>query len=329
MSENLGEETGSVQRGMLRLARACETREKWAILALSFMLIFLGAQTGVTEQIVPANTNLVNYQGMLYLASDGTTPVTGYQNLEFRLYATANSDTPVWAELHQDVQVANGEFGVYLGAGEEIEGEPYELLQETFKTAPLWLGVTVGLDAELPARQLITSVPYALRATSATTATHGVPPGTIVMFAGTEDTIPSGWLLCNGDPYDRDGQYEALFIAIGTTWDDDPGPGTDKFQVPNFRGCTPIGQVAPLVVNDYLGESAVTLGLTEIPSHSHDYLDRQIDYRYTTKYASGAYFGANDPVPADPRPETFENTPADDPHNNVQPSTYLYFIIKL
>lgn len=350
MNENLGGRIKSVQREIVRLlrnwalralflesrqarrsraerlARTCGTREKWAIVYLALILTVLGGQAGVAEQIVPTSPGLVNYQGTLYLASDGTTPVTGYQNLEFRLYPTANSDAPVWAELHQDVRVANGEFSVFLGAGEEVEGEPHAPLEEIFiKTAPLWLGVTLGLDAELPVRQLIASAPYALTATSVTTATHGVLPGTIVMFAGP--TAPPGWLTCDGATYDgSQPQYTALQRAIGTTWG---GTGV-SFQVPNFEGRTPIGKTGATAPNDNLGAATVQLETQHLPAHTHDYIDRYIAMPYWEKMVGGLFYGVKDVTAEElPPPNTSNNTPAGGYHYNVQPSTYIYFIIKL
>ena len=58
-----------------------------------------------------------------------------------------------------------------------------------------------------------------------------VPPvGSVV--AHTSNTIPSGWLLCNGDPYSRT-TYSALFGVIQTAYGE--GNGTTTFNVPNFQ----------------------------------------------------------------------------------------------
>lgn len=325
MNENAGGRVKGVQREIVRLARTCRTREKWASMSLALMLMVLGGQAGVAE-VVPASPNLINYQGTLYLASDPITPVTGYQNLEFSLYPTADGEVPLWAEMHQDVHVANGEFSVFLGVGEEIEGTPHDLLEKVFQTRPLWLGVKVGLDAELPQRQLITSVPYALTATSVTTATHGVPPGTIVMFAGPAP--PAGWLTCDGTGYDGSlPEYAALHAAIGNTW----GGSGDAFNVPNFMGRTPIGKTAATAADQNFGVNATTVTLFEkhLPSHAHEYDDTSIFFPYFFGMATGGYYAADNPQPLVPAPTPLANTPAGGSHNNVQPSTYIFFIIKL
>ncbi|MCP4136799.1 MAG: tail fiber protein [bacterium] len=56
------------------------------------------------------------------------------------------------------------------------------------------------------------------------------PPGTINPFAG--DTVPEGWLLCDGQAYGRT-EHSELFQAIGTAWGT---PDGSRFNVPDLRG---------------------------------------------------------------------------------------------
>ena len=58
-----------------------------------------------------------------------------------------------------------------------------------------------------------------------------VPAGTMQMFAG--NTIPAGWLLCDGSAVSRT-DYAKLFSAIGTTWG--AGDGLTTFNLPNTIG---------------------------------------------------------------------------------------------
>lgn len=60
--------------------------------------------------------------------------------------------------------------------------------------------------------------------------------GIVQMYAGA--TIPSGWLLCNGQAVSRS-TYAALFTAIGTTWG--VGNGSTTFNVPDMREAAPVG----------------------------------------------------------------------------------------
>lgn len=59
---------------------------------------------------------------------------------------------------------------------------------------------------------------------------QGVPTGTILPFAG--NTIPSGFLACNGAAVSRT-TYAALFSAIGTTYGG--GDGSSTFNVPQLE----------------------------------------------------------------------------------------------
>jgi microcystin-dependent protein len=57
------------------------------------------------------------------------------------------------------------------------------------------------------------------------------PIGTIVNYGGT--SAPTGWLLCNGNSYNRTA-YPNLFGIIGTTFGPGSSPGT-TFNIPDFR----------------------------------------------------------------------------------------------
>ncbi|HIJ64659.1 MAG TPA: tail fiber protein [Candidatus Hydrogenedentes bacterium] len=58
--------------------------------------------------------------------------------------------------------------------------------------------------------------------------------GVIEAFAGPKDKRPAGWLLCDGDVYEKE-KYRNLFDAIGTHWGDGSGDGK-TFNVPDLRG---------------------------------------------------------------------------------------------
>lgn len=280
----------------------------------------------------------VSFQGSLYHASDGTTPIDEPQDIEFRLYQqeAAPVNAAVWGERHRSVSVFNGTFNVYLGNGAAIEGVPREALSEVFKAAPLWLGVKVGLDDEMVPRQKVTTAPSALTATHATTAKHGVPPGTVVMFAG--GTVPDGWLPCDGTAYAKT-DYAALYAAVEDTW----GGTLTTFNVPDFRNRIPIGAgfginantvathgataklSSPGVAGATKGLETHLLALTEIPPHDHQYVDT---WRSGTEdNLWGAWNGANE----NSHHEVSHTTNASGGglvHNNVQPTAYVQYIIK-
>ena len=293
--------------------------------------------------------NYISYQGTLYLGSDGVTPVTGVSDIEFRLYnnETDPVDQAVWAEKHVGVSIFNGIFNIYLGGGNPIEGVSHAPLADVFDSTPRWLGIKAGLDDEMTQRQIISSVPYAMTATHVSTATHGVPPGTIVMYAGA--TAPEGWVMCQGQSLNAEAspEYEPLWQAIGNTWG---GSGKTSFGLPNLGGKAMIGvttsgkpaagnnvttagadpmiQPRP-VVGTQVGSSNATLVEANLPSHKHGYQDREGDIWPMLDLFELLDKAGGGPIsPVIPAPQT-GSAGGGGAHNNVQPSVYMNFIIKL
>lgn len=293
----------------------------------------------------------IPYQATL-LQSDGETWESGVRDLEFRLYAGESDTTPVWAELHEHVPLIDGIFSVTLGAGAVIAGAPHPELATVFTQDPLWLGITVTGEAERAERQQFTAAPYALTANTAITAVHGVPPGTIAVWAG--DDAPVGWLACDGESYSRSGQYAKLFAAIGTAWGEGNEPGA-TFNVPNFGGRTPIGAMAAgegqndntpgmtpdtagltaHTLGDLLGEESHRLAVAEMATHDHTYTDRHwtgsdwsdwgaghaMSSTYVDTARKTAFTGGED-TDGDLVPDVAAE------HNNMQSSMVMHFIIK-
>ncbi|MCA1621890.1 MAG: phage tail protein [Acidobacteria bacterium] len=61
----------------------------------------------------------------------------------------------------------------------------------------------------------------------------GVPVGTVVAYAGPLNTIPAGWLVCDGAAVSRT-QFAALFAAVGTSWG--AGDSATTFNLPDLAG---------------------------------------------------------------------------------------------
>src|SRR5690242_3704435 len=81
---------------------------------------------------------------------------------------------------------------------------------------------------------------------------------------------PKGWTFCNGQLLPIN-QNQALYSILGTTYG---GDGTQTFALPDLRGRVPIhmGQgpgLSPRSRGERAGESAHTLILSELPSHTH------------------------------------------------------------
>jgi hypothetical protein len=87
-----------------------------------------------------------------------------------------------------------------------------------------------------------------------------VPVGSIEMWAGTT-SVPSGWLLCNGDAISRS-TYSRLFSVLSTTFGS--GDGVNTFNIPNFDLKTPMG----IQGGGTRGYSNITASSS---SHSHNH----------------------------------------------------------
>ena len=60
---------------------------------------------------------------------------------------------------------------------------------------------------------------------------EGVPTGSVFCLA--VNTVPTGYVKCNGQSYSRTGTYAALFAVIGTTYG---SADSNHFNVPDLRG---------------------------------------------------------------------------------------------
>ncbi len=92
--------------------------------------------------------------------------------------------------------------------------------------------------------------------------------GEIRLFAG--NFAPNGWALCNGQVI-AIADNDTLFTLLGTTYG---GDGQTTFALPDLRGRAPLHQGAgpgltPRALGQSGGSEQVTLGVPEMPAHSH------------------------------------------------------------
>jgi microcystin-dependent protein len=249
------------------------------------------------------------------------------------------------------VVLVGGQFNVVLGAdgGTEIAPSSVNDIGFAFTDPGRYLQMTVvsgsGISSPqiLLPRQQILSTPYAVQAQSsvyavyAVYAIHGVPPGTVVPFAGT--TIPDGWELCDGASRSgTDPKYARLFGAVGTIYG---GSGT-TFNKPDMRGFTVVGAGAGSIgttnlTNRVLAEKfgAETHRLTagELPPHRHTQTINNFDPMVSVTVNQGGPYGVSSRNAAGPGVTLNIDASCADcgntPHNNMQPSIVLNYIIKL
>lgn len=162
-------------------------------------------------------------------------------------------------------------------------------------------------------------------------ATAALPAGIIIPFAGTVE--PSGWLLCYGQAVSRT-TYAVLFAAIGTTYG--AGDGSTTFAVPDLRGRAPVGKdnmggVAAgrlTTISNNLGTGGGaethTLTVAQMPGHSH-----AIHFKNNGTAGSASGLMRSNAGTDDGQSQAFaDSAGSDQPHNNVQPSIVLNYLIK-
>ena len=151
--------------------------------------------------------------------------------------------------------------------------------------------------------------------------------GQIILWGG--DFAPAGWMICNGDILPA-AAYPDLYAAVGRNYTfvtDD----IDDFRLPDLRGRVPMGSgqgdgLSTRTVGDKMGVEFYQLQLTEIPPHTHPIARGtsgapnvpQVSFstgNNSAPFTTGSAGGV--PVP----------TPQAQPHNNMQPSLVMNYII--
>jgi len=100
-----------------------------------------------TVMAAPVTQN-ITYQGMLTNAAG--TPLTGTYTVTFKLYEISSGGSALATDTHA-VQASKGVFTTQITTASSF-----------FDGRALWLGITVGTDAEMTPRQELRPVPYAL-----------------------------------------------------------------------------------------------------------------------------------------------------------------------
>lgn len=176
--------------------------------------------------------------------------------------------------------------------------------------------------------------------TTQTTAAN-TPTGALLAYAGA--AAPSGWLLCAGQEVSRS-TYSALFAIIGTTYG--AGNGSTTFNVPDLRGRVAAGKddmggssaarlnsMASTSLGAVGGNQSHTLAVAELPAHTHltvgttsGTLSDTTAIRETASYSSNNNY---DLAGSSSWSKGLTSaTGSNSPHNNVQPTIIMNYIIK-
>ena len=147
-----------------------------------------------------------------------------------------------------------------------------------------------------------------------THAAQSLPSGAISLFGGA--VCPDGWLFCDGSTVSRE-TYAALFAAIGTTYGS--GDGTTTFLLPDFRGRVGIGAgqgsgLTNRTLGETLGEEEHALAANENGTHNGH-----------KGVGTGGMLTPNNGWPECKA----ESSGLGLPHNTMQPSIVINYIIKV
>jgi microcystin-dependent protein len=144
---------------------------------------------------------------------------------------------------------------------------------------------------------------------------------------------PRGWALCAGQLM-AISQNQALFAILGTTYG---GDGRVTFGLPDLRGRAPMHFSAAHTLGERGGEEYHTLTPSEMPRHDHDF--NATSAGANSNVAAGGtpaaavagsplmYAGPGAMTPLNPG--AIGASGGNQPHNNIQPSLVLNFIIAL
>jgi microcystin-dependent protein len=136
----------------------------------------------------------------------------------------------------------------------------------------------------------------AVQRISLTALAGTAPVGQVAQFGGA--AAPAGWVLCDGSAVSR-AAYPDLFAVIGTTFG--AGDGATTFNVPNFKGRTPVGVgtatatgATAHTLGQLAGEETHTMTVAEMVAHNHGGLtgaaDRSLDHLHSAGAGGGNFF---------------------------------------
>jgi len=153
------------------------------------------------------------------------------------------------------------------------------------------------------------------------------PAGAIIPYAGS--SAPTGWLLAYGQAVSRT-TYADLFAIVSTTYG--VGDGSTTFNLPDLRGRVPagldnLGGVSANTITDSnadslggeFGTETHTLTEAEMPAHTHTVQKDSV---------GGSGDGYDSTGDSTVTGQSTGSTGGDGAHNNVQPTTFLSYIIK-
>ncbi len=172
---------------------------------LGLGVLLLAWLAGVAAPLASATDNVpavINYQGKLYdpaAAGGAGAPITGVQQVEFRIYDALSGGTLVWGRRFPVSCIADGTFNVLLNDGGTWIGGVTNALRDAFQGQDRYLELTVvGYGSAISPRQQLVSAPYSMysaHAMEAQTAANGFTVNNGLTIAGGGANITGSALL--------------------------------------------------------------------------------------------------------------------------------------
>ncbi len=138
-------------------------------------------------------------------------------------------------------------------------------------------------------------------------------------------TAPTGWLICNGQSLSKT-TYAELFAAIGYTY----GGSGNEFMLPDLCGrvVAGLGTTANFdTIGKKVGEETHKLSINEMPSHGHIISVNKSENSSFSGSGTGITVNSGRQVAAMSGVATASSTGGDAPHNNIQPTITMNYII--
>ena len=146
----------------------------------------------------------------------------------------------------------------------------------------------------------------------------------VKLYAGLENTIPLGWLKCDGSNVSRT-TYSELFKRIGTIYG--AGDGVNTFTLPDMRGRVPVGQGNGYNLGNTGGETTHKLTVAEIPEHKHIAPFSEAYGDDPWGLVSKGHYGSNGGRDYDNWWAYTSPVGGNGAHNNMQPYNTMFYII--
>lgn len=154
-----------------------------SVSAVATVLACVALGYAPSAHAAPAQTVPLTFTQQGRLLDDTGTPINGGALVfSFSLYGAATGGNALWTE-EQSITPDQGYFSARLG-----ESKPFPAALFNGSQGTLFLGITVGSDAEMAPRQQLTSTPFAMLSLNAIEATHALSADAATSATGALNT---------------------------------------------------------------------------------------------------------------------------------------------